>query len=66
MIPLTRQEFLDRGGAVCPTCRSILLAHDEPYIDDASAWRETECKECGEVWESHYVLTSFTYRGDES
>lgn len=67
MSNLTKEQakkYFDSCGNECPFCGSQrIFASSNVNFDCDSAWREVDCRECGESWKDQYRLTAMLHKG---
>lgn len=56
---LSRKEYVDANGTICPYCKSKEISGDE--FDFDGMCREVTCFDCGETWNDIYKLYTFEY-----
>jgi len=63
---MTKKEYVDNDGALCPKCRSrnVVGTGDAASADEVTAWSALRCTECGSRWESFYSLAGFGFFDD--
>ena len=71
MIPLTEQEYIDKGGVACPNCHST-KGICSPYSPDGVsvdvdtetgfgiAWQYIHCSLCKANWRDDYNLVGYS------
>jgi len=57
---LTREEYVAKGGLICPVCNSSAIeAVGQIEADGPGAWQHAKCSSCGANWTDEYSLTGF-------
>jgi len=52
-----KKQYMDCNGQHCPWCDSIDINMKDTYFDDAGAYGDCECENCGKKWRDIYTLT---------
>lgn len=57
---LTNEQFLEKGGKVCPFCggRAVMVLDDSTYKDRDSVG----CEKCGEIWDCLYERVAVEFQ----
>lgn len=58
-MPMTDQEYVAKGGCVCPICGHHDVSGGFVSIDIAVASQDCSCDECGATWTDKYSLTGY-------
>ena len=56
---MTREEYMDEGGNVCPFCRSRNISGGDFQADCDYAWRDVECDDCDGVWVEDFKMVNY-------
>ena len=59
--PVSQEEYLNRKGAICPSCQSSTLSvkYDVPEIGIGNGFQTAKCKQCGAEWQDNYELSGY-------
>lgn len=57
--PMTKDEYVARGGVRCPHCRSWDIEGGVVEIESGTASQEVWCSSCGRAWCDTYELTGY-------
>lgn len=58
--PLSSQEYLQKGGGICPECRSDQIEGGAIDVDGPTASQSVGCNDCGAEWKDVYHLAGYT------
>jgi len=60
-IPLTKEEYVEEAGGVCPYCKmeNCIESRGSPEISEVFAWLDVECTECHKQWYEEYKLIGY-------
>jgi len=57
--PLTDEEYVAKGGGVCPVCGSDQVEGGSIDVDGPSAAQSVSCNDCNAEWKDIYQLTGY-------
>ena len=58
---LTEQEYISKGGQLCPRCKSSdIRTYGEANFDDDYVWQRIICEDCSVEWDDVYKLVGYT------
>ena len=57
--PLTTEQYVQRGGNICPVCLSDQTEGDSYSVVGAACIQECHCNNCGAGWEDVYQLSGY-------
>lgn len=60
-MPMTSQQYLDKGGAVCPYCNSGNL-HSNPDVQFSGnvIFQPVVCLDCKQEWTDEFTLSGYS------
>lgn len=59
MKQLSVEEYVAKGGSLCPFCGSDNIEGYSVEIDGNTAWQDIGCNECDNEWRDVYKLDRF-------
>ena len=54
-------EDFKKEPLVCPKCNSDNIDSGQVQTDVGSAWRTSECEDCGATWKEVYTFSYWEY-----
>lgn len=58
-VPLTDEQYVAKGGGVCPVCKSTQIEGGSIQVDGPGAWQGVRCLECEATWNDLYALKGY-------